>query len=287
MEFRRWPVIYLGLATMIVLVFQNCAQPRMQFDEAPSLETLSGSLDNGDGTEPPTNVICDPFSNTSAGAPGLRAKMVFYEGTDAQDKIVDISSMFTLGTKVEDTVLYFSDVNVPTRSFSDGFDTTGGQKLRTPSGQVLTEWFGLRFESNLQLMTAEEDGIYQLGTLSDDGSILEVNTGGGFTRVVENDRTTPTRMTCGSLISLKKGQKIPMRLWYFQGPRTRIALTLLWRRVQNANVMNASYCGKTEGFFMENGQWDQGMYDLRNDGWKVLKPGNFVLDDQGGEVCRK
>lgn len=230
-------------------------------------------------------IVCDPFSVSAGTVPGLKGALVYYEGADASSKIKSVGDMFKVGKSVDNTVLYFTRVHVPTRSFADGFDTTGGSKLLTDSGQVLTEWFGLRFESDLQLMDTEEDGYYQMATISDDGSVLELNPGSGYTAAVNNDGITSTRLRCGAVVALKKGQRLPMRLWYVQGPRTEIAVSVLWRKVASNSVTQPSYCGSTSLNFFNGGTGALAHAQMKADGWKVLSPGNYRLNGDVSNVC--
>lgn len=268
---RLFRALFALTALLAILSFQNCAQPVSIVQESPSLDSQ--------GT-----VICDPFSSGGVAAPGIKATMVYYDGSDASSRIKSINDIFTLGKSVDKTVLYFSQIYVPTRSFADGFDVQGG-KLLTPSGQILTEWFGLKFESNLQLTEAEADGLYQVATISDDGSVLEMDLGSGYAVMANNDGVTSARLRCGATFSIAKGQEIPMRLWYFQGPRTQIAVNLLWRKVESGMSLQPSYCGTTSDLFSAGGVWGSKMLEMQKDGWKVLAPGNFKLNDGTSAIC--
>lgn len=220
-------------------------------------------------------VICDPFGTTTVTKPGIAARLTYYDGAAPSDAIRSVNDLFTKGTKVEDTVILFSAVSVPTRSFSQGFDIGGGQKLQNSRGETLIEWFGLDYTSEIKLADADSEGLYQFGTLSDDGTILWLDTGAGLSTVVNNDGQTATRMKCGSAVQINRGDRIPMRLKYFQGPRTEIAVNLLWRKVSANMNMNPSYCNTT-GFFT-NGQPNDRFRSMEADGWKVIPAVNFQM----------
>lgn len=322
--FRPQAVLSLGLLVSAALAFQNCAKAEFALDsESASFGLDSASLggsgsdgseigDSGSGnagpgssgsggsssggtgsgstpggSKPPdVNVICDPFGSSTLNKPGIMASLVYYDGPDPKQEIKGLADIFGKGTRLADTVILFSAINVPTRSFEQGFDIGGGEKLKAKNGQRLIEWFGLDYSSNLSLMPSEEDGLYQMATISDDGSVLYLDSGSGLQAVVNNDGYASTRMVCGSVISIKKGDLVPMRMQYFQGPANEIAVNLLWRKVSSATAgLQDSYCGTQGGFFSSSGTTAK-MNQLKANGWKILSPGNFVLRETIPNSCK-
>lgn len=108
------------------------------------------------------------------------------------------------------TLILAPKLDVPTRHFTDGFPGV-------PGG--LVEWFGIRFEAQLEIVQA---GSYNFRIGSDDGGILYIN----GTEIANNDGVHPYRESNGD-ITLTSGIHT-IRVDYFQGPRTQIALRLFW-----------------------------------------------------------
>ena len=105
-----------------------------------------------------------------------------------------------------------SNLNVPTRSYIDGFPT--------PEMQSVVENFAIRFRAELKVGIP---GIYTFELYSDDGSQLYIN----GRLVVDNDGIHPTISRRGSV---KLGTGIhPVEIHYFQGPRHAIALQWLYK----------------------------------------------------------
>lgn len=284
MRIRLKPLAFVVPAAGVILAFQNCAPKQVQFADAPVQESLT----NATGSEvttptplpvatPPGTVICDPFTKSTSA--GLKAHLWYYDQADGRTAINNLNDMFTKGTEVKDTLILFGKVNVPTISFEKGFTAGSGDKLKNSAGEDLVEWFGLKFTSNVQLADDESEGYYQMATLSDDGSILKVDQGSGLETVVNNDGWTATRFVCGSVVHIKKGQKLPMELQYFQGPRTAIALNVMWRKVNASTVLMPSYCGSAADFFELDGPPMEKYRQLESDGWKVLKESNYSLEE--------
>lgn len=288
--FAIWGVIVAML--VVSISFQNCAGNNTNFDlrakmgTAGEADQIFGQGDDDGGGDPPTNVVCDPFATTEKTTPGLKASLYIYEGADAKNQIDNLNDMFTKGTRVEDTAVYFSRLYVPTRSWTSGFENQSGQKLENSAGETLIEWFGLRFETLIKLADGEDEGFYQFATISDDGSVVEVDSGQGYKRLVNNDGETETRLICGDVIEIKKGDRLPARIAYFQGPRVEIALNLLWRKVSSKTKLQGKHCGTTRDFFKDGKDYWK-MEDLKKYGWKVMSTSNFELKEKVAVDCSK
>ncbi|NJL25109.1 MAG: hypothetical protein HC902_07985 [Calothrix sp. SM1_5_4] len=90
----------------------------------------------------------------------------------------------------------------------------------------MIEWFALDLKGFFSLPADVVPGDYQFAFASDDGAILDLD---GKT-VLNHDGHHHTTWKCASQpVSLKAGDKLPMRIRYFQGPRVEIALQLFWR----------------------------------------------------------
>ncbi|MBX3019524.1 MAG: hypothetical protein KF767_16675 [Bdellovibrionaceae bacterium] len=228
-------------------------------------------------------VICDPFGSTTNTKAGIAAKLAYYDGPDAYGHIKNVEDVWTKGTKVEDTVILFGQISVPTRSFDQGFEIGGGKKLTNSRGEDLIEWFSLEYNAEIKLDDGDSTGLYQFATLSDDGSILMLDSGSGFQKVVDNDGHTPTRMKCGGTVQMSRASRIPMKLKYFQGPRTEIAVTLLWRKVGSGNDYG---CDVASNWFNGSGQGTNQYNQMMAQGWKVMGVNNFQMTEVIPNVCK-
>lgn len=110
-----------------------------------------------------------------------------------------------------ETLILAPNLDVPTRHFTAGFPGV-------PGG--LVEWFGIRFEGKLDITTS---GDYTFTLGSDDGSILYMD----GAKVADCDGVHPYSERSGT-VNLSVG-KHTIRVDYFQGPRTQIAMRLFWQ----------------------------------------------------------
>lgn len=112
------------------------------------------------------------------------------------------------------TTILVPNLNLPVRSFDMGFPGLGA---------MLVEWFAISFTGYLDVPA---DGTYAFQLCSDDGSKLLIDPGTGLSTVVDDDGVHGMQCQTGS-IDLTVGLH-PIRVDYFQGPRTEIGLTLEW-----------------------------------------------------------
>lgn len=104
-------------------------------------------------------------------------------------------------------ILYADELNVEPRRFTHGF----------PGVSERFEWFALDFGGKFHV---SRTGRYQFRLLSDDGAILWID----GTIVIDNDGQHPPLSKINS-VELDEGAH-KMRVLYFQGPRTQVALQL-------------------------------------------------------------
>ena len=78
----------------------------------------------------------------------------------------------------------------------------------------------------------------------------------------------------------------PAQLDYFQGPKTAIAMTLVYRKVTSATPPMSSPCDENGGAtfygYIDNntGDYTGSKYQKAlDDGWKPMDPENFLLDE--------
>ncbi len=219
------------------------------------------------------NLVCDPFQKGDVSSThGLKASL--YSVQPDQTDVVD--GFFKIGVRSEQEI-YFSNLNVPTRSFDLGFPTVTGDVLKKDNGESIFEWFGLKIESELKLGADDEEGWYELAILSDDGSRIYVND----ELVVDNDGAHETKLACGTQkFYMNRNTKLPVRIEYFQGPRYHISLIPLMRRV-TSETQDETACGDfgNDLFFdSENDSAAQPAYhELIGRGWKTMTPQNWGI----------
>lgn len=281
MEERRFKrgLIILSLAVGLG-AFQNCGEVRF----ANTDENFSVKSDTPDDPVtppgPPPQIICDPFAAGNNIDPkyGIQAALHYTPARLASSDCANPSQCgsrdyIDKGTKY-DAAVFMSQVYVPTRNFSDGFEVQGQGKLKDQYNNDLIEWFALDMKSQLTLSDDDAEGMYQFATVSDDGITLTVS---GDDVLVDEGEHSP-RLKCSSqVVPFKKGDLKPFRLTYFQGPRTQISLTLMWRKIDAQSLAD---CGTSDGYFGASGL----PASLKDKGWKVLKPQNFKLKD-GYNLC--
>ncbi len=253
----------------------------------------SSASNNPGGNINPDQLVCDPLGTPGQGSSehGLKASLRYLDSS--QPQYSQVQDYITHGHLV-DADLYFSQIFVPTRMFNSGFQTQSGSLLKNGNGDTLFEWFSLQFESELRLRPQDQDGLYEFALLADDGAVLWMNQGNGFTKIVDDDALHPTRLGCGTqAIALDHTSKIPLRVDYFQGPQLHIAVTLLWRKVDYSTPTESS-CGWTgNDLFFDpvqsiNGHYveQQAYLDLLSRGWAPVDAQNFYLPQgQGSNPC--
>ena len=153
----------------------------------------------GGSTPPPGEV----FSECSAN-PNMAIVSQLYQLPPQTSKLPNFSTMNPIGD------VCVAQLNIADRDFSQGF----------PGVSDIFEWFALDMRFKLQVTKA---GTYQFFLNSDDGSILSINNA----VVVDNDGTHSQIEKSGSAY-LGIGVH-DVRVRYYQGPRTRIALELFWK----------------------------------------------------------
>ncbi|MBC7690475.1 MAG: hypothetical protein H7222_01790 [Methylotenera sp.] len=256
---------------------------------------------NSGTTVESTNAVCDPFGLAAAyggRTNGLAAKL-FYSPTGSPH--LQTAASYPLQATPVDADLYFNQVNVPTRPYDSPFVSTTGRTIVNDQGEGFYEWFGIQMSSQIQLSDTDAPGLYQFAVLADDGAVLEVKqdpSNGQFETIVDNDGTHSTRMGCArSAVRMDYTTRMPMKLAYYQGPRYHIAIMLLWRQVPdtgNAQDLAASLqdsaCGQSgNGMFFDSAQKPprptQTYLDMINRGWKVMRPGNFILPNGAENPC--
>lgn len=277
------------LSLTIIGLMSSCTQNTVNSEGA----IIGATPDSAEETKsiynvnsyPLNKLVCNPLGGGKPNSPqsGIKATL-YYLGANSPkyNKVLDY---IKYGIKSDQT-LFFNNVDVPTRMFSAGFPLQTGGLVKDDTGKDLIEYFALKFETIFKLDSAEEEGLYEFALLSDDGTILNIkdakdnqeNVDGKWETLVSNDMTTPTRMACATkVLDLKHNKKIPLELYYFQGPRYHIANMLIWRKATKAGL--DPLCGSSGNTFFFDPvtgtpkKWN----DLVSRGWKVVGAKNFQL----------
>lgn len=233
-------------------------------------------------------IICDPFSQVEGGCmSGLKGSLYYLTAEQPRYTLVD--DYINYGVKA-DALVYMSQLFVPTRSYTSGFSTTDGTMVKNDQGEPLYEYFALDFETIIKLAPENQAGYYQFSLLSDDGAILDIRSSPSapFQTVVNNDNQHPTRLGCApASVYLDQNTRLLARVKYFQGPRERIALSLLMKKMPDSSAPPAdASCGKvgTELFFgpdMANPDFVHYEYGtMVANGWQPLSADNFILSEE-------
>ncbi|XGC81571.1 OmpL47-type beta-barrel domain-containing protein [Bdellovibrio bacteriovorus] len=236
-------------------------------------------------------VICDPFSKAGyACKQGWKGEIRYFHDTTGASGWSNLAPYFTHGHDAN-AVLYMSQIFVPVRTFSNGFPTTDGELLKKKpehGGGNLIEYFALRMKTVMKLKEGESSGYYQFALISDDGSKLYIanDKTSPYVTVIDNDQNHAATMKCSAkAIYMTANSRLPARLEYFQGPRTRIALNLVYRKVSSATPSASSPCGVTDPLFYGSADNYTGVYTgspyqkALEQGWKSMEPGHFLNDE--------
>lgn len=233
-------------------------------------------------------VVCDPWGgeNPPSVEHGIKASL-FYRGVGvprfySAQEYVDLATPSTQS-------LFFSDLNVPTRMFSEGFSTQSSQVVKDDMGEKLIEYFGMKFTTTLKLKADQAEGDYELGVLADDGVVVKAMINGQMRPLIMNDGDHTTKMGCAlSTLNFTRDTEIPIEVTYYQGPRYHIANVLMWRKAAEAG--KDSSCGHegNEHFFdPNNGSVAKQPYkDLLARGWEPISSENFFIPkDESYNPC--
>jgi hypothetical protein len=293
---KKQPLITTSLLVCVVGLYQNCQQQGEFFEkaslgasiESPTIETPAAGDNDGDikvdddvadvplcenGSS--TDLICNPLGGGATGGSGpgngpieppsvpqARLGLIaqLYEG---QNQWNNIDKYFSHGYKHQENI-YFSNFNVPTRSFDEGFGYGPDDYLKNRHGEKLIEWFAIEAKGNITLPESESAGSYHLATLSDDGIRIKVS--GEI--ILNNPNTHGATLDCASkLIVLNKGEEKPFELAYFQGPRFHIALITMIKKIDDPQAFKKSSACST----------GQSYQKLIDEGYKVVSPSWYTL----------
>lgn len=232
---------------------------------------------------PLNKTVCDPFNNNSTQVMSQGVQGTLFYKTSAMPIMSKVEDYINF-TQKSDKTLFFADINVPTRPFSEGFSTQSTTVLADDTGAKLIEYFGIKFETTLQLGANDEEGDYELALLSDDGTRLKIKDPATDTwrEIINSDGDHSTRMGCATeTIRMTRRTQIPLELIYYQGPRYHIANVLMWRKAAVAGKdIQCGSAGNKYFFNPDNASMPLQPYnDLLARGWKPVAPENYWLNN--------
>lgn len=241
----------------------------------------------------PDNTVCDPLSNGSSDSAsnGLLGKLIV-QSSAMNSNNKSVMEFYNNGTAMTQK-MYFADVDVPTKPFTQGFSTASGQILVDAQGNKLIENFAIEYNTILQLAAGDAEGDYEVASLADDGALVFVWENNAWQELINNDGQHPTRMGCPyRTIHLTRSSQIPMKILYYQGPRYYIANVLIWKKLEKARtrkkVSRHSLCGyEGNNYFFnpDTGKNAFGMNFLEKRGWKVLAAANYKMPVNTSNPC--
>jgi len=245
-------------------------------------------------TEFPETTVCDPLSNTASVQPenGLVAN-IYIPPNGTTSNFASVMNYINNGTKLDGN-LFFSNINVPTRSFVNGFTSMTGDKLLDANGNVLTQNFALELKSALTLTDTDKEGVYEFALLSDDGARLFANDQGtSWKELVNNDGGHPTRMACSyNSLTLSKTADKPIKLLYFQGAGPFLANVLMWRYVKDQKTLGDiaahTMCGLSGDNVFYNKMTSAptaAVKLLESTGWRVIPSANLRMPEGVTNPC--
>ncbi len=237
---------------------------------------------------PLNKVVCDPMGSSGGSSPKQGVKAELFYRSQGQPRYYTAQQYIDHTTQADQN-LFFSDIFVPTRLFNVGFTTQTSGVLKDDTGQTLIEYFGLKMKTTIRLSPNDSEGVYEFALLSDDGSLMSIKENDTWKQIINNDGDHPTRLGCSShRVTMTADTKLETEILYYQGPRTHISNTLLWRKLSDAQVAGQDLaCGQTG-----NDHWFQSTNNsiptahftgLLARGWNVVSQSNFYVPQESTE----
>lgn len=251
--------------------------------------------------------VCEPFNSSTtsvSGTNGLKGKLAYYD-VKADADVATASSLKVKQYWDENNNivrpaqdLYFNQINVIPMKFDSGFTAANGSVLKKLNSQTLVEWFGIKYETLLTLKPDQAEGYYKLASISDDGVIVEAYIDNKWVEIINNDGLHSPRFMCqfqqgqNQALYLSRNSKIPLRIYYHQGPKVHIANMLLMKHLgaeipgsavvgcendNNTNLFSDPVSGPTVP--------SQAYLDLITAGWGVIAKENFLLPNEEINPC--
>jgi len=235
----------------ILLFFQNCSdgvnfsqkpgnssglEGAENFNIPPIEDPVNNPSDSGSGDSPAT--VCNPLNpeDTCVGVTpqmGLLGRLYYMTplqhqslfNNDLRNALIDDYRDFGILVPAD---IVMTAINVSPRSWESGFFLSTGEQVKKEDGENLFEWFHLDMSGFIELPV----GSYQFATLSDDGMRVTLND----EVIINHDGAHAPAYRCAQgVTTFVSGEKKRIRVQYFQGPRTQIAMVLLVRPLTDSN----------------------------------------------------
>ena len=293
------------LLLVTVSLYQNCAKE--SFSNTPLLAAASfgtpidpGKIACNPFDPPPTGAAPGTKCNSRAFVGNLyvepRANLVpgHQWGMALPVGALNVDAYIQAPWRAALTVVMSSLDVEPFHAFTDGFKTADGNILNVPnSTDPLIEWFALELQGQFQLNAGDGDGQYQLAIVSDDGSnVAYLPTGGGGYQPLIDDQSPggvqapggplpggqSPRMGCSRTfgdtstivtLAMNSASVVPLRIRWYQGPRTGLAVMLMYRKVPTSLPLADSLCETIT-------ETPSALAAISANGWKIIGPANLA-----------
>ncbi len=249
---------------------------------------------------PHSETVCSNLSNaTKTLTPGRGLLARIFDGSKIR-RVVHTSQIIRRGNLL-DTALIIPDLNF-SRLVHPGYLRTDGAPILNSKGLPLRDKFSLHIKTHLELAPEDEEGLYQLSVIADDG----IRIFSGRRRIVSVDRVTSTIFECSArpFIRMERGKPIPLTIRTLSGPAGQSAVILLWRKVRHLN--RKTLTGKRNNDDIELRCKEEGNHFFhdpttnlaptsdflelldpkkRKIPWKIIRHENFKLPENAGKGC--
>lgn len=147
-------------------------------------------------------------------------------------------------------------IDVEPRRYDEGVLHLEGESIIDPrNNDELNEYYSISYNGYIRGISESYSGTYQIGILSDDGVILNI----GGENLISRINAQAPRFNCASeTIEVTAGELLELELHYFQGPRTNVANTLMWRKINDPSELDTSACDhyKNDLNYLESTGWE-------------------------------
>jgi hypothetical protein len=276
--------LQLAIAISTSVLLTACAPAKMetvgpQGDSSLTISSINPPLPLPPSTSTP--VVCDPLGggSTATSQHGLKGTLMYVPAALQIPANLQTMDQIRASSITSNVAVFMSQLNVPTRSWTDGFSTDGANSLVDASGTKLLEYFSLHMDTVVKLTASDPSGDYQFATIADDGALVYKEDAAGVKTILAGVQDTihSTRADCGTVTTaFNSTTELPIKIDYYQGPRTEIAMVLLWRKVADRRHLDMTGCG-SEGndFYLPAGASKYDAFIAR--GWKPVPQANLWL----------
>ena len=149
-------------------------------------------------------------------------------------------------------------IDTATRSYLRGVPHLEHEMLIDPrTNDELNEYYTISYNGYIHTESLSYEGTYQVALLSDDGVALSIN----GNKVVNNPNDHGPTFNCAAdLITFEAGKPVSLKLDYYQGPRSLVASSLMWRKIDPSTAVDRSLCERK----LSNSN------QMRTKGWEVI-----------------